>query len=116
MLNTIRKNYVIFDKLAFDMQKLKRDINKVDETFMKAKLDGEQYFENMKIKFEDNKLIESHSILDIKLSLNEYIKNFEDMKLEHDEHIKSIIEKLQQTKFDILDFIDTYKDYDLVEE
>ena len=113
MLNTIRKNYVIFDKLAFDMQKLKRDINKVDETFMKAKLDCEQYFENMKIKFKDVKLIESHPISDIKLSLNELIKNFENMKLEHDDYIDSVIDKLQQTKVDILDFIDTYKDYHL---
>ena len=113
MLNTIRRNYVIFDKLAFDMQKLKRDIKSIDEVFMKTKLDYEQYFENMKIKFEDVKLIESHPISDIKLGLNEFMKNFEGMKLEHDDYIESVIDKLQQTKVDILDFIDTYKDYHL---
>ena len=113
MLNTIRKNYATFDKLTFDMQELKRDIKQVDETFKKAKLDYEQYFQDLQTNIEDNKLIESHSISDIKLSLTEFINNFEDMKLEHDEYIESVIDKLQQTKVDILDFIDTYKDYDL---
>ena len=112
MLNTIRKNYATFDKLTFDMQELKRDIKQVDETFKKAKLDYEQYFEDLQTKLEDNKFIESHSISDIKLSLTELIKDFEGMKLEHNDYIESVIEKLQQTKVDILDFIDTYKDYD----
>ena len=113
MLNTIRRNYATFDKLTVDMQELKRDIKQVDETFKKAKLDCEQYFQDLQTKLEDNKIIESHSISDIKLSLIELINKFEGMKLEHDEYIESVIEKLQQTKVDILDFIDTYKDYHL---
>ena len=113
MLSTIRKNHDTFSQLVCDMQKLKRNINKVDEVFNKTKLDCEQYFEHLKTKLEDNELIEPHSIFDIKVNFTDFIKTFEGMKLEHDAYVDSIIEKFEQTKVDILDFIDTYKDYGL---
>ena len=113
MLSTIRKNHDTFSQLVCDMQKLKRDIKSIDEVLNKTKLDCEQYFEHLKTKLEDNELIEPHSIFDIKVNFTDFIKTFEGMKLEHDAYVDSIIEKFEQTKVDILDFIDTYKDYGL---
>ena len=113
LLGTLRNNVKVFDEFILEMQSCRRNIKKLKESFIQSKETYEMKFEDLESKIVKNDLINVDDIGNMKNTFNEYFMNFQNIDLEHEDEIESIIHRLDLQRNEILKFEDTYKEYGL---